>query len=274
MRFSDLSQNPIEGDAPATVICEFEDGQRRKLTVTTQELDALLNRGTDVTRPWARIGRWSARVVRKALPWAAGILLGSLAIPAITKQWSDRQGALAIKQQVVTSLTRDAVAAYRIGYRRAQAGRSNTTADNTFQRALDAISRERSATDGLVFTYFRGRETERAWVSYRDIWYYYALLGSPFAADRAGAVETLRGYYEEHYVGTSGVTESDWKILDCAEQTCDVASSEFLARYQELADELFQARWDISSVVLEDEVSGFSRGWEDLIRDTFEPLVP
>src|SRR4051812_11922852 len=125
MEVSDLSTEPIEGNAPVGITCTFEDGRRRMCTVTAAEAARLAEEGIDVTtrprRVWLRLSG-VGRLVRKLLPWAAGLLIGSLVLPAVTKQWSDRQGALALKQQLVGDITSKSTAARVGSYNAAQQG--------------------------------------------------------------------------------------------------------------------------------------------------------
>jgi hypothetical protein len=119
---SDLSHETLDGSAPAMITCEFENGQRRVCTITAAEAARLEESGVDVTKLRGRVWFGVKRVVRRLLPWAAGILIGSLVLPALTKQWSDRQGMLALKQQITSEISSKSVRGFSAAYRGASEG--------------------------------------------------------------------------------------------------------------------------------------------------------
>ena len=109
---SDLSGAVLDGDAPSHVTLLTDDGAQRTLRVTAAERAELESKGTVVKGSRARVLRWIRMMARKSVPWALGLLIGSLAFPALTRQWSDRQAALELKDALIADVSTSSVAAY------------------------------------------------------------------------------------------------------------------------------------------------------------------
>jgi len=129
----------------------------------------------DVERPPARPSRWrrAARLTRKLLLWAAALAIAAVAIPAATKQWTDRQQGLELKRDLVSDIGESSYDAFS----RARAIAYLPSAQTT-PRRLDALSawvHDEGRIDGTFRTYLPGIG-RNDWAAFRDALFYYVRL--------------------------------------------------------------------------------------------------
>jgi hypothetical protein len=109
---SDWSGVVLGGDEPATVTVAHENGERRRLRITTEEEQRLRSMGTDVTRPMHRVGAWGRKAALKALPWVAALVATALLTSQVAKVYADHQQALDLKSSLIAAISRGSVRAY------------------------------------------------------------------------------------------------------------------------------------------------------------------
>jgi hypothetical protein len=109
---SDVSGATIEPDASATIVAVFGDGTHRRLTVTSAEATTLRQRGTDETTSLHRTHALLASHAKKFVFWTLALVVTSLAIPAATRQLSDRQQAAVLKSEIIEEISRGSAEAF------------------------------------------------------------------------------------------------------------------------------------------------------------------
>jgi hypothetical protein len=271
---SDLSGEHIEGDTPASVIYVLEGGKRRKLTVTRAEADQLANQGHDVTRIQDRLAGRIKLIGPKALLWLAGLFVASLAIPALTKQWSDRQGELELKDRIITSVSRDAAVAFRDGLKISDE-RSPTKARSESRRAADAWVVGHAETDARYAVYFRNTKSEDHWRAFEAVIYRYITLAC-CDRNRPDDLQAIR-----HYMARSALPEPDrppvarpWETLRCGpHEECRV-QFRYAQTYGWLGTELLRGRGQLLDDLRTESATGFSKGPGDFLHDVFSPINP
>jgi hypothetical protein len=271
MKVSDISQAPVDGDAAASITCIFEDGSKCTLTVTAAEADHLAKAGSATSSRSSRFWFWSRRAAKRALPWVAGLLLGSLVLPALTKQWADRQASQAIKQRIVNEVNRAAAAAYIAGDAAVRPGASTervgVKGSYAWVSAVSAIDSE------FQIYYDEPNAAVDAWKAYRDVWADFFSLVS-VNEQRSEVVDRLRKRERADNL-TTPVTAEQWKALNCnGSSACDYHAPTFSNAYTTLGNALLASRQPIIGTVSGGRMVGFSQGWSDLLSDSISPLLP
>src|SRR4051812_38807813 len=276
MQESDLSGRPLESDAPTTITCHFSDGQRRRLTVTSVEAAQLATKGVDLTRRYQRIARRIGVVARKALPWVAGVVIGSLVLPAVTKQWSDRQSIMAIQARLASDITSKPYAAWTATYR--ETAKGTKTAHRKVLLIDDKWARDRKSVTGIFDTYFADTHATTLWSEYSyDLWDFIGLGGTS-----VGALDTLartKRFMDSHQVSAApSATKRDWDALRrCFEHPSDggidCLSQDGLDAFSKVGIDLLDRGQLVLDELRRTRPSGFSRGTHDFIRDVFSPLT-
>jgi hypothetical protein len=266
-----LSDAPVRGDAPASVTVRLDDGRRRRLLVTAQEAAALAKKGHDATRARDRIGAWFSKRAWKWLGWGVGILVTSLAIPAATKQWSDRQAAIALKADLIRDISQSSVAVFTGAKRVADAKRVSTGRAELL-KTRDAWEISEGGIDARYAVYFRGTRARQPWLIYRDRVYDYISLGC-CDTHRSGDILLLR-----EYVGASKpwpTPHNPWDAVACGSgESCTSKSPEFADAYTWIGIRLLRKRQILLDGLQGSRPIGFSGGWHDFVRDTFAPIRP
>jgi len=281
---SDISGDPIEPDAPATLVARFEDGTRRRLTVTSAEAATYRKRGTDETKRRQRFWAFVRPRVWKFVFWAAALVVASLVIPAATKQWSDRQEALALKAALVTDIAQDSSDAYAraLGIP-LQAHEHGKTPGLALRRKLRTEWLQTAAViDTRLKTYFDSDSAD-AWLDYQNAMWEWIALGCCGGqdVDLARLLE-VRIYLDLHPPSDrrwrEAVEDSNtWDTLRCgphgehadcptgrlSKPDYEAFESSYIATGQALND-----RWELLLQRIRDgHVKGFSDGSSDLWRD-------
>jgi hypothetical protein len=246
-------------------------------------------------RPW-----YVALARRLARPsaWALTLLVGSLLVPAITKQWSDRQEELSIKTSLVTDISESATTAVnkeriivsgvlpetqvrqRVEtlYQQAR-GADKQKRKQQLEAAEQAETRAKQvfhndnyypwAAKGAVIqakldAYFPNSKIAADWRAYVQLIKDYIVLGSSDCGSiRATVVERIRGYLHEE-PGTK------WETLKkpTADPNCRKAwTPGFTSTYYYLGDPMLKPLEPLLRGITGSQISGFSRGWGDLVRD-------
>jgi hypothetical protein len=202
-------------------------------------------------------------------------------IPAATKQWSDRQEALALKAALVTDIAQDSSDAY------AQALGIPVRAQELGKKPGLALSRKlrtewlqtAAVVDTRLKTYFDS-ELADEWLNYQDAMWEWIALGCCGGLD-VDKLQTVRIYLYTHPPSERWrelVEDSDtWNALRCgprgehpdcptgrlSEPDYQAFESSYIATGQGLND-----RWELLLQRIRDgDVKGFSDGSSDLWRD-------
>jgi hypothetical protein len=271
MDLSDLSGCPIESDAPAWVIVRLGDGRRRKLVVTAQEAATLAEKGSDVSRARNRVSHWLRKHVLKLFLWAAGVFVASLAIPAATKQWADRQAAIALKAGLIGEVSRSSAEGF-IGAKRLLVAAKLPDVRSELRSARDGWEASEGGIDAQYAVYFRDTAARKSWNTYRDRIYDYISLGC-CDEHRVGDIRLLRGYLGAPRPWPT--TDDPWQVLGCGRgESCGTVSPDFAEAYRWLGIQLLRKRESLLADLRRAQPAGFSGGWGDFLRDTFAPIHP
>ncbi len=265
---SELSGQAIEGDAGRTVVVHLGGGRRTELRVTAQEADDLAAKGRDVTRRSHRALAWIRKRAWKVLVWGAGLLAASVVIPAATKQWSDRQAALALRAELIEHISRSSAIAFT-GAKRVAATNAAPKAREKRLETRDAWEAAEGTIDAIYAVYFRDSAARDAWLVYRGEMYRYISLG---CCDefREVDIRLLRKYVG--YIELLSTGSDPWSVMACGiGEGCDVAS-EFQRGYTRIGIELLGKRGHLLRELRRTKPTGFSLGWRDFVTDVL-PFV-
>ncbi len=101
MERSDWTDEPLEPDAETEITVALPEGKRRRLKVRADEVETLSEKGSDASSSWSGVRRYlSWKGFFKVSFTVLALVVGSLVLPAVTKQWSDRTNANAIRSEV------------------------------------------------------------------------------------------------------------------------------------------------------------------------------
>jgi hypothetical protein len=201
--------------------------------------------------------------------WFALLFIASLFVPALTKQWSDRQQELRIKEELATGISTIVAAAVYS----AEAVEARTGAGQRQSRhdVIHQWLRDRATIEPRLVVYFGGSDAAKWWFAskgtgYRNAVLVYAHLACCDREQRGGHVRWMRKFVR---TGTSSTGEDPWRALSCEPpETCgDMTHS---GAYLWLGNQLLYERQAFIEDLLEANGSGFSTGWRDFIHD----LVP
>jgi hypothetical protein len=109
---SDWSGAVLGGDDPAVVTFVHENGQRRRVRVTSKEEQRLLSMGVDITRRPDRVVAWVRKAAVKLLPWFAALVAGALITGEVASRFADRQQELDLKSSIIGKISRGSVRAH------------------------------------------------------------------------------------------------------------------------------------------------------------------
>jgi hypothetical protein len=247
---------------------------------------------------------WYARLAR-ALPrstgWIATILVGSLLVPAITKQWSDRPKELEIKTTLIreiSELTTDTVttwqmelssttpAARLLEVRKAAIENASKAekadAQKKYNDAFEAkvVETQRilgekylawrnkgAAVKAQLLAYFSETHLADDWDALSVAVVSYTRLVSK-ECKRTSDVTLLRSY-----LGSDESMKSvQWQHLEKSPYTdsdCSVGQDfgSFYSGYSLLASQLLVKEQQILDSIMKADMVGFSKGWRDLLSD-------
>jgi hypothetical protein len=300
MARSDLSGSPIEADTKAEVVVRLADGHARRLTVTASEAEDLAGKGIPVGGLRYGIRAFVVRNWKSVGWWAFGLLVATVLLPAATKQWSDRQAALALKNSLISEINTSSVKAWLAGERILQ-----TTDDDDVRKlrakALEDWTVAESAIDSVFALYFSRTEAQSKWVVYRDAVYdyvQYACCTEPgpsdpnpmprpsplpmpgpnrlppipdpsshlpvYGPDNPGPLQLqVRQASPSTYQRLFGPKSNFWQI----QRSSPNHNPALRSSYQEVGRNLLQQRQPILDAVRATSANGYSDGWIDFWRD-------
>jgi hypothetical protein len=269
METSDISGEQISRDDPASLICTFEDGRRRRLRVTREEAADFATKGVDETRLLDRAGTAVKKRMWKVVFWALALLTGSLAIPALTKQWADRQQELTLKSDLITDVSRASAQAFADAKLILQLDSSKTHARRLMARRAWEVAE--GDADARYNIYFDNTQAEKEWDAYRDVIYDY-ISAACCDEHRKVDLRNLRVYLGSPEPWKEFRTDP-WEILSCGPgESCRSVSSQFARAYTWLGIAILDLRSRLLDTLRQADATGFSRGTKDFLNDTFTPL--
>ena len=253
----------------------------------------------------AKPAPWYARLARalpRAIPWIATIVIGSLLVPAITKQWSDRSRELEIKTAMVreiSELTTDTVtapvlevsgatpAAALYEYRRNLFNKASKAdkakAQRQLEAAVDANVKEAQADFAKKYAtwrnkgtairaqlsaYFSGAQLTNDWDALNVAVVSFVRLSSA-ACDRSDDIKNVRSFL----ASDPSNAEIQWPLLEKsrdANTTCYVGDDKlpgFRSTYVYVGDRIILQQQRILDSIMKADMVGFSNGWNDLVKD-------
>jgi hypothetical protein len=261
-----------------------------------------------VTEPAVEVAKpapWYARLARalpRAIPWIATIVIGSLLVPAITKQWSDRARELEIKTALVreiSELTTDTVTApvlevfgatptarlaeYRKNLLNKASKADKAKALKQYEAAVDANVKEAQADYAKKYATWRNKGTAiRAQLSayfsgaqLTNDWdaLYYAVASftrlSTNACDRSDDIKNVRSFFASEPFNK----DIQWPLLEKArgvDAACYIGDRDlqaFRVTYSYVGDRIILQQQHILDSIMKADMVGFSNGWNDLVKD-------
>lgn len=270
MQKSDLTGAPIDPAAKEEIVVRLADGKSRRLVVTAAEADELSSSGTDADNRWMRTKAAVGRNMRPFAWWAFALVVGSVLLPAATRQWSDRQAALTLKSSLVADVSKSSVTAVFAAQRVAEMPAGDAQA-KARQAALDGWVVSEAGIDPLMAAYFDDTQARTVWREFRDPLYLYIALAC-CDEHRAEHVATLKGYLSTPTLREPTVPpiagEDPWMILRAE----PVGSLEFRKTYAWAGLELLSRRGLLHQELRRTKADGYSVGFEDFWRDVIPGL--
>lgn len=253
----------------------------------------------------AKLSPWYARFAR-ALPrptaWIVTIVVGSLLVPAITKQWSDRPRELEIKTTLVreiSELTTDTItapvlevfestpAARLVQWRKAILDKASKAdkaeAHKQWQAAVDAKVKETqtvydqkystwknkgAAIKAQLSAYFSETQLASSWEALETAVLSFLRLSSA-DCNRSDDVKNVRSYLASDQASAN----VQWPLFERAyysDSQCYVGDAKavgFRYAYNYVGSRIIIKQQQILDSIMKSDMVGFSRGWHDLVKD-------
>ena len=212
------------------------------------------------------------------------LLLSSLAIPAATRQWSDRQESLALKGDLLVDLTGPSSKAYAEALGLPVLGREKgSRAALALRRTLRTEWLSTSAVIDARFATYFSDDLEDQWLEHQAAMFGWLALGC-CGHDGDGNLEAVRSYIHRHppserwqqsesRMALEAEHGTPWKLLACAPHDLDKAcrspkgNRNFDVGYVWVGQALNNRRAVLLEDVLDSDVTGFSSGWGDFMKD-------
>jgi hypothetical protein len=203
--------------------------------------------------------------------WLVLVFIASLAIPALTRQWSDRQNELQVKQELWADI-RKASAGAVYGAVRASRARGE---DQRSARAdlIFGWLQDRVAIEPRFDVYFDDSRAAKHWFgrdgapSFRDAMLRYVHLACCDAALRERHLTRLRQYLSASGREFQPSDTEKWAVLSCGPQESCPVDETYSATYQWLGNQLLDQRHKLLDQLLHANGEGYSTGWRDFITD-------
>jgi hypothetical protein len=227
--------------------------------VSASEAEQLLTKGRDA----GRLSRALPRLRKTAL-WLLALLVASWVLPALTRQWSDRQAELTLKTTLLTKmsegLSRSVAAAETLVQRDPPPVMAASARDNLLLDWEETEANVRS-----ILTAYFGFDSESAFAQFGGMVSRFIAL-SCCDDDRETDVDELRNWYERKWRGYKVINpppvQDPWGVL-----TSQTPPSSYLAVYDWFGDELVDSGFVFSLDWQEANAQGFSTEFGDFLRD-------
>jgi hypothetical protein len=251
-----------------------------------------------------RLGR-IIRALPRSTGWIATILIGSLLVPAVTKQWSDRPKELEIKTSLIremSELTTDTInepvndlygftpASRMITLReealanakkarkpsKADIAEAQKKLDDAYEAKVLEVTKNRvergvvwknkgNAIKAQLSAYFSSTHLPDEWDALVTAVVSFTRLNSTLC-DRSGDVTLLRSYLQDD----ESVSNLQWQLFEKSPFTSDCLVSDrdgFISNYNLLSTRLLLKEQELADSIMKADMVGFSKGWHDLFKD-------
>jgi hypothetical protein len=217
----------------------------------------------------ARCIGWLRTRTPRFARWIVLLFIASLAIPALTKQWSDRKQELQVKESLATDISKvSADAVFGAVAAVAQPAAQQRTARH---QAIDYWLRTRATIDPRFVVYFSGSDAAEHWfaggrgrrLGFRNALLIYVLMVCCDEHRNTHAAR-LRAYLPTALAPAD--VPDPWGVLTCdGRQSCHRPS--YHRAYMWLGNQLLAQRRVLLDELLDANGIGFSSGWHDFVRD-------
>jgi hypothetical protein len=263
MERSDLSGDPLNGDQATNIRVRFEDGHTRSLKVSNQEADELSNKGIDANRLRAKLARIGGS---KPVKWLAVTIAAALIFPALTKQWSDRQAELTLKNAMVTDISEGVETAF-------DGARDVVNSTGSYIQGLKARNktvnawREAAAkADPSFVAYFPRQSVTDEWTSYKTPTIDYLALACCDQEFHAAYLAAVRDFVQRVNPSTTPApgASSSWDILAAGAES---DPSRYRIAYTWVGLQLLYYRGVLEEHLVHANAEGYSSGIGDFLHD-------
>jgi hypothetical protein len=296
---SDLSGKELAGsDDAVSITLRLPSGRRRVLQVAADEADNLAAMGQAPPDRLRRAWRWFwARFVRFG-KWVVILIVASLLIPALTKQWTDRSKELETKSAIVTKISESSATTintvrYLVGdvlpaasarnasakalskaktrphknvrEPRAKLARATARAQKvelaTYNRIKNAWGRNGAAVESELDSYFPSSDLPDRWGSFVMAVTNYVRLASSVC--RGQRLNVFNAFSSTIHVSPDEQFDLEWELSD----DCRVKHRNFQVTYFLVGDRLLSEEEQLVRDIVHANAAGYSSGWSDLWHD-------
>lgn len=207
------------------------------------------------------LARGALWITRKLGKWVLISVIGALVVPALTKQWSDRQKELELKRDLASDIGSSSFSAFAAARTIAYLPREKRTAERRLLLLSDWISNE-GRIDGIFRAYLYPKskhEVTVEWSSFRDGLYDYLRLAC-CEKYRSGVIRRVQRYLERQGLTEALPPNRQWSMLACG-PGCDgyADAYDWLGR-QVLLGAPYRG-------IEASDPTGFSNGFRDFVHD-------
>jgi hypothetical protein len=222
----------------------------------------------------ARSASWIRTRTPRFVRWIVLLFIASLAIPALTKQWSDRKQELQVKESLSTDISKvSADAVYGALFAVSQSAAEQRSSR---RQAINDWLRSRATIDPRFVVYFSRSDAADHWfaggrerrLGFRNALLIYVLMAC-CDEHRSKHAARLRSYLPS---AVAPVDLADpWGVLACDGQKSCLNERSYYRAYMWLGNQLLGQRRVLLDELLHANGTGFSSGWHDFI-DDLNPL--
>lgn len=243
---------------PVTVTVQFPDGARKRVNVTKGDAESLSRAGDDLST-------WRRRSFFAAAKWICIAVATAVVLPALPKQWGDRQSGLALKGDLTNRISTGSVVAFQNGQRIAAMRQPSQSATQARKEAINQWASVASDIDPTIAVYFHDHpiepgSIEQEWLAYKRRMRQYLEL-SCCDHQRTQDVED-----EQNYIGDGPYedlrVEDPWTILNKGNVNPD-----YRQVYSWLGRELLDQRGKLLQTLAESDAEGYSHGLVGFLND-------
>lgn len=227
--------------------------------------------GENVQGLRARSAGWVRTRTPRFIRWIVLLFIASLAIPALTKQWSDRKQELQVKESLSTDISKvSADAVYGAVF--AVSEQSGAEQRGSRRQAINDWLRSRATIDPRFVVYFSRSDAADDWfaggrerhLGFRNAVLIYVLMAC-CDERRSEHAARLRTYLPTA-VAPADLSDP-WALLACDGQESCLDQRSYYRAYMWLGNQLLGQRRVLLDELLHANGAGFSSGWHDFIND-------
>jgi hypothetical protein len=221
--------------------------------------------------PLRRSVDWLRTRAPRFLRWIVLLFIASLAIPALTKQWSDRKQELQVKESLSTDISKvSADAVYGAVF--AVSRQSGVGQRASRRQAIHDWLRSRATIDPRFIVYFSRTGAADHWftggrrhlLGFRNAVLIYILMAC-CDEHRSEHAAHLRAYLPGAVAPAS--LPDPWSVLSCnGAESCPNGGA-YQRAYMWLGNQVLSQRRVLLDELLHANGTGFSSGWHDFVND-------